>query len=120
MRSVREGFEFPPDGANGVSVWDPDVALAALYPRLPEAQAQAIASCLRPGASPSDPYPLTEDPPVATGFIYATHDEFFEPDWSRWAARELAGVEPVELDTGHFPMVEAPDALAEVLLRFAR
>ena len=30
-------------------------------------------------------------------------------------ARERLGVEPVELAAGHFPMITAPEALAEVL-----
>jgi hypothetical protein len=45
----------------------------------------------------------------------AAHDEFFEHDWSVWAARELAKVEPIELPTGHFAMLEGPDLVAEVL-----
>jgi hypothetical protein len=34
-------------------------------------------------------------------------------------ARELLGVEPIEIRSGHFPMVEDPDALAEILDRLA-
>jgi pimeloyl-ACP methyl ester carboxylesterase len=116
MRSTREGFAFPANRPDGTSVWDPDVAIAAIYPRLPAATAQMVAACLRPGASPADAYPLSTQPAVPTTFIYAKHDEFFAPDWSRWVAREVAGVEPIELDTGHFPMVEAPDALARLLV----
>jgi pimeloyl-ACP methyl ester carboxylesterase len=54
---------------------------------------------------------------VPTSFIYARHDEFFDPAWSRWVAVEAAGLEPVELDSGHFPMLEIPDELAEILLQ---
>jgi hypothetical protein len=35
-------------------------------------------------------------------------------------ARELLGIEPIEIAGGHFPMVEDPEALAGVLDRVAR
>jgi pimeloyl-ACP methyl ester carboxylesterase len=35
-------------------------------------------------------------------------------------ARELLAVEPIELPTGHFPMLEDPEGLAEVLDSVAR
>jgi pimeloyl-ACP methyl ester carboxylesterase len=115
MRPVREGFRFPPDRPDGTSVWDPDEAIRAIYTRLPPEAARALADRLRPGASPTDSYPLDEQPAVPTSLLYARHDEFFEPDWSRWIARNVVHVEPIELDTGHFPMIEAPDVLSEVL-----
>jgi hypothetical protein len=36
------------------------------------------------------------------------------PEWERFVAREVLGVEPVEIPGGHFPMVEDPAALAAV------
>ena len=35
-------------------------------------------------------------------------------------ARELLGIEPIEIPGGHFPMVEAPEALAALIDRLAR
>jgi pimeloyl-ACP methyl ester carboxylesterase len=119
MRSSQEGFEFPPNRADGTNAWEPEVAISAMYRRLPEAAGRSLAQRLRPGAAALDPYPMSEPPDVATTFVYAAHDEFFQPAWSRWIARELVGVEPIELDTGHFPMIEAPGAVAEILLRVA-
>jgi pimeloyl-ACP methyl ester carboxylesterase len=116
MRMVREGFRFPPDRPDGLSAWDPDEAIRAMYPRLRPDAARALANRLRPAASPTDPYPLTEQPAVPTRVIYALDDEIFEPDWSRWIAREVVQVEPIELDTGHFPMIEAPDETSEALI----
>jgi pimeloyl-ACP methyl ester carboxylesterase len=52
--------------------------------------------------------------------VYAAEDEFFEPAWERFMARELLGIEPIEIPGGHFPMVEDPDALAGLLDRLAR
>lgn len=61
-----------------------------------------------------------DTPTSPTVLIYATHDELFEPTWQRFMARELLGVEPIELPTGHFPMVEDPDTLGDLLSRLAR
>jgi pimeloyl-ACP methyl ester carboxylesterase len=56
---------------------------------------------------------------VPTVFVYASDDEIFEPEWERFMARELLGVEPIEIPGGHFPMVEDPAALADLLDRLA-
>jgi pimeloyl-ACP methyl ester carboxylesterase len=117
MRSSREGFEFPANGPDGNSVWDPNTAVVVMYPRLPIDLADTLATRLKPGSAPKDRYPLSEQPAVPTTVIYAVYDEFFQPEWSRWIAREVAYVEPLELETGHFAMVEDPDAVAEILLR---
>lgn len=116
MRSSRPGFEFPPNREDHTSVWDPQTAIAVMYPRLEPEQAQAVADELKPGSSPADSYPLSEHPAVPTTFIYGLYDEFFDAGWSRWVAREVAKVEPLELETGHFPMLEDPDAVAECLI----
>jgi pimeloyl-ACP methyl ester carboxylesterase len=114
MPSTREGFSFPPNRPDGTSVWEPEAARTAIYSRLPETAARELAARLKPGASPKDAYPLSAPPQVPTAFAYARFDEFFAPAWSRWVARD-AGLQPVELKTGHFPMIEAPDTLAQVL-----
>jgi hypothetical protein len=50
----------------------------------------------------------------------APEDEIFEPEWERFMARELLGIEPIELLGGHYPMVEDPEGLADLLSRLAR
>jgi len=117
--AIREGFPFPPSRPDGASVWDPGAAIEAMYPRLPPETARALAERLRPMAMPPDDYPLSEHPDVPTALIYASEDEFFEPAFERFIARELLGVEAIELTSGHFPMAEDPDALAELLSRAA-
>jgi pimeloyl-ACP methyl ester carboxylesterase len=83
-----------------------------MYPRLPAETAQDLAKRLRPMVPPPGAYPLTEHPDVPTALIYATEDEFFEPAWQRFMAREVLGIEPVAIGGGHFPMIEDPESLA--------
>jgi pimeloyl-ACP methyl ester carboxylesterase len=118
--TFREGFPFPPRNAEGAMVWDADAAIDAMYPRVEPDTARALAQRLRPAISPPDEYPLPGHPDVPTVLICATDDEIFEPAWERFMARELLGVEPIEIPGGHFPMVEDPPALADLLDRLAR
>ena len=115
----REGFPFPPKDAEGRLVWAPEAAIAAMYPRLPSEAARPMAERLRPGASPVGDYPLIRHPDVATALIYASDDEFFTPEWERFVAQEMLAIEPIEIPGGHFPMIEDPDALADLLARLA-
>ncbi len=113
----RPGIPFPETGADGTSAWDEDVAMEVLYGRVPRPRATTLAGRLRPMAMPQGDYPLPAHPENATVLIYAAEDELFEPNWERFMARELLGVEPIEIPTGHFPMAEDPDALAELFDR---
>jgi hypothetical protein len=45
----------------------------------------------------------------------AAEDRIVNPAWSRRAARERLGVDPVELPGGHSPFLSRPGPLAEVL-----
>jgi pimeloyl-ACP methyl ester carboxylesterase len=98
-------------------VWEPKAAIAAMYPRLPSEAARLLAERLRPGASPVGDYPLARHPDIPTALIYASDDEFFTPEWERFVAHEMLAIEPIEIPGGHFPMIEDPDALAELLGR---
>ena len=71
-------------------------------------------------AQPPGEYPLPAPPDIPTVLVYAADDEIFEPAWSRFMARELLGIEPIEIPGGHFPMAEDPDGLADLLDRLAR
>lgn len=114
MPKSRPDFPWPAD-----DVWDHDAAIAVMYPRLEPHIAAREAARVRPGARSQGGYPLERHPDVPRALVYATEDEFFEPDWERWAARELLGVEPVEILTGHFPMLEDPPMLAGLLEKLA-
>lgn len=113
----RGGFPYPPRRDDGATVWEPDAAIAAMYPRIDPITAHELARRLHPGASSTGAYPLAAPPDLRTALIYTTEDELFTPEWERFAARELLDVEPVEIPGGHFPMIESPDALAGVLDR---
>ena len=42
-------------------------------------------------------------------------DAVIRPHWQRHLARDVLGVEPLELDAGHSPMLERPSELAAML-----
>jgi pimeloyl-ACP methyl ester carboxylesterase len=113
----REGIPFPPDRPDSTSVWDPEVAIKTLYPRLSPATARALAERLRPLAPPADEFPLPGHSDVPTVLIYAADDELFDPEWERLMATEVLGIDPIEIQGGHFPMIEDPVALADLLER---
>jgi pimeloyl-ACP methyl ester carboxylesterase len=115
----REGFPFPATGADGTSVWGPDAAIEAMYPRLDSASARRLAERLRPMAMPSAEFPLGGPPANPMVLIYAADDEFFEPAWERFMARKLLGVDPIEIPGGHFPMIEEPASLAGLFDRLS-
>jgi pimeloyl-ACP methyl ester carboxylesterase len=91
-----------------------------LYPRLAPEIARRLADRLRPQADVlSRPYPQVRPPRSPSSFVYTADDELFRPEWARWAARSLLGVEPIELPGGHFPMAERPLELADMLCDLA-
>lgn len=111
---IRGGRE---TDALGRSYWaDPRTTAAILYPDLPATAAGWAFARLRPQAAlpQEEPQPpAAPDVPVVS--VVCAEDRVVSPDWSRRVARERLGVEPVELPTGHFPMMTHPDALADLL-----
>ena len=99
----------------GRSWWQPDDAVRGMYRRLDPARAKWAAGRLRHDADPG-PYPLEAPPRLPSLYIYAAEDEFFTPESRRWAARNIFGVEPIEMAGGHFPMLERPSELAALLV----
>jgi pimeloyl-ACP methyl ester carboxylesterase len=89
----------------------PDPAAAARELQYPPELA-ALARRLRRQA-PYDPEPF--EPPGRRAYVVCTRDAVIRPDWQRHLARDVLGVEPLELESGHSPMLEQPRELAELL-----
>ena len=71
----------------------------------------------RPGAEGAGEYPLAAHPDVPTALVYGSEDELFTPEWEEFIARDVLGVEPIVIPTGHFPMAEDPQLVADLLER---
>jgi hypothetical protein len=48
-------------------------------------------------------------------YLVCARDAVIRPDWQRHLARDVLGVEPLELDAGHSPTLERPRELAALL-----
>ena len=103
----------------GRSYWgDHDDTLRVMYGDLDPDDAEWAFERLRPQAqrSQTEPSPTLPDG-LRTESIIGANDRIVSPAWSRTVARHRLGVEPVELPTGHFPMITHPEPLAESLAR---
>ena len=67
-----------------------------------------------------DPWPLDRWPDVPTRVVVGSGDRLFPPDFVAPLARQRAGVDPDLIDTGHLPALADPDALVDLLDRYAR
>src|SRR5262245_35613897 len=105
----------------GRSHWpDPDTTAATMYPDLSPEDARWATGRLRSQAQRSQAEASPASPPgLRTESIVGAHDRVVSPAWSRRVARERLGVEPVELPSGHFPMITHPRLLADELARLA-
>jgi len=94
------GRSYYPDPADAARELQYPPELAALAARLrPQAPADAGAGELR----------------GAVAYIVCARDAAIRPEWQRHLARDVLGVEPVELDAGHSPMLSHPRELADIL-----
>jgi pimeloyl-ACP methyl ester carboxylesterase len=66
-----------------------------------------------------DPWPLERWPDVPTRAVVGSRDRLFPPEFASGLARERAGVEPDVIGTGHLPALADPDALVDLLDRYA-
>lgn len=51
----------------------------------------------------------------AAAYVVCARDAAIGPDWQRHVARNVVGVEPIELQSGHSPMLTVPRELADAL-----
>jgi pimeloyl-ACP methyl ester carboxylesterase len=102
------------------SYWPDPVAAARGLQYPPEAA--EMASRLRPQAHrPSvEPSPLAALPQTPRACVVGSTDHVIPPAWQRRRALSELGVEPVELTSGHSPMLSHPRELGAILDRLAR
>ena len=88
----------------------PDPAVAALELQYPPEHAHLASRLRRQARLEGDP--LAVERPA---YVVCARDAVIRPDWQRHLARDVLGVEPLELDAGHSPMLERPSELAAML-----
>jgi pimeloyl-ACP methyl ester carboxylesterase len=103
----------------GRSYWgDREATTSLMYGDLDADDANWAFDRLRPQAQKSQGEPSPEPPPgLRVESIVGANDRVVSPDWSRHVARRRLGIEPVDIPTGHFPMITHPDLLADELAK---
>ena len=114
---VKAALRFEPDGSHTV---DPALARNVFYNTCtPEVAAWAVKELRPQGNVGHEPTSLKAWPDVAAYSVIGSEDHAVRPDWSRRAAREILGVDAIELPTDHSPFLSAPAALAAILVGIA-
>ena len=67
-----------------------------------------------------EPWPLEAWPDTPTRYLLCRHDRMFVAAWARRHVRERLGIEPDEMDGGHYISLSRPLELAERLAGYAR
>ena len=100
----------------------PDTATELFWHDAPPEVTAGPVARLRPQAYRvmTESSPLIAWPAVPCAYVACRDDHATNPAWQRQAARERLGVEAVELDGGHSPMLSRPAELAAVLDGLAR
>jgi len=65
------------------------------------------------------PWPLQTWPDVRTHFVLCTEDRIFPSDWLRRVVRERLNITPDEIAAGHCVALSRPEALANLLMKYA-
>ena len=65
------------------------------------------------------PWPLPTWPEVRTKYLLCREDRIFPAEWARRHARERLGMEPDEIDGGHYVALSRPRMLADRLAAYA-
>jgi hypothetical protein len=110
-----EGGAF--EGPDGATRWHPDAAASWFFSDCSAELARWAASRLRGQfwTIAQEVCPLGGWPDVPCSYLLGVHDPVINPAWSRRVAREVLGVDPIELDAGHSPFLSMPETLAGVL-----
>lgn len=65
------------------------------------------------------PWPLQSWPDTPTRYLLCRHDRMFPAEWARCHARERLGIEPDEIDGGHYVTLARPSQLVDRLVAYA-
>lgn len=105
------------DLGGGVWTIGPNTARELFFHDVGPETARRAYERLRPQAYRAfdEPSPLDAWPSVPSSYLVCRDDRSVSPDWSRAAARERLGVEPIEIDGGHSPFLSRPRELAGIL-----
>jgi pimeloyl-ACP methyl ester carboxylesterase len=115
----------PAPGENGIEWWtntgyedsgEEDVFFHDVAPEL-EAEAKRHERG-QSERSMVEPWPLETWPDVPTRVLLCRGDRMFTPDFQRRVARERLGIEPDEIDGGHYISISRPRELAARLDAF--
>jgi len=66
-----------------------------------------------------EPWPLETWPDVPTRYLLCRDDRMFTANWARRHARERLGIEPDEMDGGHYIAISRPKEVADRLEAYA-
>jgi pimeloyl-ACP methyl ester carboxylesterase len=65
------------------------------------------------------PWPLESWPDTPTRYLLCRDDRMFPAEWARRHARERLGIEPDEIDGGHYTTLARPRELTDRLVAYA-
>jgi hypothetical protein len=65
------------------------------------------------------PWPLQSWPDTPTRYLLCRDDRMFDAQWARRHACERLGIEPDEIDGGHYITLSRPSQLADRLVAYA-
>jgi hypothetical protein len=65
------------------------------------------------------PWPLQSWPDTPTKYLLCRDDRMFPPQWARRHARDRLGIEPDQIDGGHYITLARPRQLADRLVAYA-
>jgi len=116
MPGLRAGQIRDDDGS---TVWQPQAAVATMYPDAPPDLAEWAAGRLRRQywRVADEVTPLTAWPGAPVSVIACANDAVVNPDWVRRTARVRFGVEALVLPGDHSPFLARPIELANAILR---
>ena len=88
----------------------PDLAAAAKELQIPPEREFLTAKLRR-----QVPYDAPPAPVEHPAYVVCAQDAVIRPEWQRRVAHDVLGVEPLEFEAGHSPMLELPRELAALL-----